>query len=287
MHLCWSEFEKKKLAELLSVQPSIVALLILICSSITCAGAARAAEGDGVLIRQEWYAEPLNVVMTKNAIKATIPRHHWTAIAKAPDWRVYMFNSNSKLRYDVSFADWLRGGVIDKTNESLDVYEKANSLKVICSRDLIDANLKLKNVVYKSLGETIGARYHAMAEVGYVLNVSKKNKRAQAENYNCLYAPKLGNQKINSFLYSLNLMPPGTGFPMQYSVNLKGGGKMLRVSTRSISDIKIEKDTFNMPKGYKLAGTGREVFVATSQSELKEMFTDMDIGTPFGTKKTK
>ncbi|MDZ4834129.1 MAG: hypothetical protein SGJ27_10170 [Candidatus Melainabacteria bacterium] len=289
MHFCWSEFEKKKLAELLSARLFVVAMLLFSCSLISsgCSSAARAADDDGLLIRQERFGEPLTIVMTKNAIKTTLPRHHWTAFAKAPDWRVYMFNSNSKLRYDLSFEDWLRGGVLVRSNDSLDVYSKAKSLKIISSGDLIEAKLKLKRLTYKSFGETISRRYHGLGDVDYVLGVSKKSKAEVAESYSCLYAPGVGNERINLFLYSLNMVPPAKGFPMQYVVNFRGGSKMLRVSTKSISDVKISKDTFSTPKGYKLAATPLEAFVAASQSDLKEMFTDMDIGTPFGTKKAK
>jgi hypothetical protein len=255
-----------------------IALLLL---SVAASGAV-AADVDGVLIQQQRFEDKLTFVMTKNALKATMPIHFWTAIAKAPDWRVYMYNSNSKLRYELTFEQWLLGGALDRSNDSLDVYENWKKMKILSSSESTKGKLKLRKVVYKSFGERLGREYHGMGELDQKLGVTKPQK--QVESYSCFYAPDIGYEKPNAFLYSLDLMPPAKGIPMEYVVNFKGGTKSYRVYTRSISDTKVAKDNFDLPKGYKLASSPREVFVALNPSAIKEMFNDLDVGTPFGTK---
>ena len=242
---------------------------------------AIAADEDGFRIRQNRFAESMLVVMTKDAVKVTMPLHHWTAIAKAPDWRVHMFNSNSKLRFDLSMQDWLRGGVLDKSNEALDVYEKAKKLKVLSVSDVEQQKLKLRRIVYKSLGEELGRTYHGMGDIDKKLGVD--TKKLPVESYTCLYASEVGSEKVNAFLYSLDMMPPAKGFPMQYVVNLKGGRRMLRILSPSISNAKIPRVTFDLPtEGYKLAASPREVFIAVSPGAVSDMFKELDVGTPFG-----
>lgn len=263
-----------------SVKSRIVAIetaLLLVC----VAQAAVAADVDGYRFRQNRFAESMIVVLTKDAVKAVMPMHHWTAVAKAPDWRVYMYNTNSKLRFDLSMQDWLHSGVLDKANDALDVYEKSKKLKVLSVSDTEQNKLKLRRIVYKSLGEELGRAYHGMGDIDKKLGVG--TKMLPVESYTCLYATEIGSEKINAFLYSLNMIPPAKGFPMQYVVNLKGGRKMIRVMTPSIANAKISSDTFDVPKGYKLAASPGEVFMAVSPTAVKEMFKELDVGTPFGT----
>lgn len=252
-----------------------------------CVYASAAAAEDGWLIKQRRMQEPLEVIVTKNAIKASLPVRNWIAVAQAPDWTVRTFNPKFKIYFDIDYKQWVELAVIDRFTDALDVYENANKLKVLSS--VVDGRgiTARRRVIFESPGHTVGGRaWHGISEIDRKIDAEKKEP---VKNYLCLYAPGIGSEQAARILCSLCITPPSPtapiGMPLRYAANLKNGQTLVRLATYSVEPCKIDSKTFYIPKGYAKAEAPRQVSCPMDQSGVTEMLKQFDLGRPLGVQK--
>lgn len=259
-----------------------VALLSFLSLCQLVASPARA--DDAWIFKQRRAGEPLEVIVSKNAVKATLPLRGWAMVAAAPDWTAKTFNTHSKLYFDVPYKSWLRASCIDRFTDALDVYEHAGALKTLLSKTEGAGDTTRLRVIYKALGEEVGGK----SWIGGMSSIDKEidnTKSERVKDYTCVYASKIGCEQAFKVLCALSIVPPNAGVPLRYCANLENGQTLVRLATLSAKSFKTNKTTFAIPRGLAKAENQRQVSIGVNQQGLDDMMQGFDLGRPLG--KTK
>lgn len=256
---------------------ALAVTVLAVCSTI----AEPAHAEDGWIFKQQRAGEPLEVIVTKTAVKATLPARGWAMISSAPDWNARTFNTHSKLYFDVPFKAWMKSSGIDRFTDALEVYEHADKLQTVLSKVEGSGDTARLRVVYKARGEEVGGK----AWIGGMSSLDKNidnTKPERVRDYTCMYASKIGCEMAFKVLCSLSIVPPNAGVPLRYVANLENGQTLVRLATISAKPIKTDKNTFVVPRGLAKAVNARQVAIGVSQQGLDEMLNGFDLGRPLG-----
>lgn len=255
------------------------ALAFALGVSFSAALAANAE--DGWIFKQQRAGEPLEVIVTKTAVKATLPGRGWSMVAASPDWNAKTFNTHSKLYFVVPFKSWMKSSGIDRFTDALEVYEHADKLQAILSKTEGANDTTRLRIMYKARGEEVGGK----AWIGGMSKLDKKiddTKPVRVKDYTCIYASKIGCDMAYKVLCSLSIVPPNAGVPLRYVANLENGQTMVRLSTASAKPYQTDKNTFVVPRGLAKAENARQVAMGVSQQGLDDMLNGFDLGRPLG-----
>ncbi|MBX3072459.1 hypothetical protein KF707_04890 [Candidatus Obscuribacterales bacterium] len=246
--------------------------------------ASPANADDAWIFKQQRAGEPLEVIVSKNAVKATLPSRGWAMVAAAPDWTAKTFNTHSKLYFDVPYKSWVRMSCIDRFTDALEVYEHADKLQTLLSKTEGTGDTARLRVIYKARGEEVGGK----SWIGGMSSLDKKidnTKPERVKDYTCMYASKIGCEQAFKVLCSLSIVPPNAGVPLRYCANLENGQTLVRLATFSAKPFKSDKSTFAVPRGLAKAENQRQVAIGVDKQGLDEMMNGFDLGRPLGKSK--
>lgn len=91
---------------------AIVLLLLSLLTAPECVAGVPAAKDAWIVNQVANATGAFTLVFTADAIKATSKRSGFVAIARAPTWRVCVYNPRRKLKYESSLLDFGKYGVI-------------------------------------------------------------------------------------------------------------------------------------------------------------------------------
>jgi hypothetical protein len=239
---------------------------------------------EGWELKQIAESEPIEVIIADRSVLVRARERHWSAVARYPDWKVTMFNTNSKLRYDMKFSVWKTCSVLNYYGPSYIDARKSKGtiprLKVLSRSESGEGSQARVKIVFASLGEKIGGGdWHGLSTTA---EDAPRTRWNEVRSYTCTYAPSLCNQSVNSFLLSLTATPEGPGVPLEYIVNLKDGSRFSRLLTRSKRKVIVSAKDFAIPCDLAYAKTFFETLVPEGPRHVETMFEDLNLGRPFG-----
>jgi DNA-directed RNA polymerase subunit H (RpoH/RPB5) len=255
--------------------------------ALQCSPASAVGSADKTLLpvtiykQKHGYLGNLEVISTPDAIRISEGTNGNVVFSKGPDWKVTVYNTNRKIYYDMTFADWKTHGLravwvmMSNTSEwpivkiGPGTHNGRQADKYILPADpQARAKLKAKipvNLAYGKAGE-------------YWIDKENKGARERA-----------------TVLFQLFKIPDAPNLPLELKVffardsgffgnaqNIKQDTEKKILETIAIKQTNLPRNTFAVPAGYRRAKDDSEVTISKSSSNsLDDMVKDMGLGETF------
>lgn len=227
------------------------------------------------------YLGNLEVISTPDAIRISEGTNGNIVFAKAPDWKVTVYNTNRKLYYDMTFAHWKSHGLravwvmMANTSEWPIVNigtEMHNGRR--CDKYILPADPKARAKIKAKM--PVNLAYGKAGE--YWIDGENKGARERA-----------------TVLFQLFKIPDAPNLPLELKVyfakdsgffgnaqNIKQDMDKKILETLSIKKMDMPLSTFAVPAGYRRAKDDSEVTISKSYSNsLDDIVKDMGLGETF------
>ncbi len=253
--------------------------LALILSSLFVfpADAAPALKQVDILQQKHGYLGTLEVIQAQDAIRISENVNGTVILSKAPQWRVYVYNTRNKLYYDMSLDVWKKHGLrvtwVMMANTSEWPVVKVGSEKIL-GRDTdvyllpADPNARAKLRMHKPIDFTYGKAGE------YWIDKKPAAKERTTVILQLYKMPEVPNTPLK-----LRAFTTGTYFGVSHA---SGGREQMLLQTFSIKSAKVPANTFELPPGYKRAKDDSDVTISKSNSDsLDSIVNEMGLGEGF------
>jgi len=208
-----------------------------------------------------------NVYLSKRAIKVEKPNLQVVYLAKAPDWKIYIFSKERGVYTDDAFAHWIARGLRPMS---------------VSQSDLSD--VPVTNGQHKKL-----YGYDATEFALVVTKEAKKNEFGLLEkglvntilsgNYFVATGTDLPDQQFKFLTHFYNL-PFAKGVPLECQVTLKNGAVPSDVLiTKAFSTVSVPDNFYDFPSGLRRVNNERDVALSDQKiKQLTDFMQDLGVG---------
>jgi len=246
------------------------------------AGKTRAVE---IIQQKHCYLGNLELVLAPDAVRISEGVNGTVITARAPGWRVFVYNKRNKLYYDMSLDVWKKHGLravwVMMAHMSDWPIVKTGSEKLL-GHDADIYTLPADPAARAKL------RMHKPVDFRY----------GQAGEY--VVDKKIGSKEIALVVVQLYKVPEIAQIPLSLKIynpdnssyfgvsNISAGHQQLILQTLSRKKAFLPNDAFDLPPGYQRAKDDSEVTISKSSADsLDSIVRDMGVGERFDTKHQK
>lgn len=233
--------------------------------------AAPAAKQVEIWQQKHGYLGALEVVLAADAIRISEKGKDLVILAKAPDWKVFVFNKQSKLFYDMTLDVWKKHG-LRATWTMMPATSDWPIVKVgrekLLNRDAdvyflaADPNAKAKIRMHKPIDFSYGK-----AGIYWIDKTPCAQERTDVLVQ--LYrTPQTATTPLALKTFhkgSYGFSGAGNNVPVE---------KQMLLETVSITKASVSSKTFDLPPGYKRAQNDHDVTIRKSNSESLDSIVD-------------
>lgn len=205
------------------------------------------------------------VYITDDALKIVLPKHTLILIAKAPDWQVVTFNTQSHLQSVLALKDWLIA-IAQVATEPSPITSSNTTAKTRCEV----ASLPCVQWLVTYPGKN-------------VYRIALERKQKFLDHQTIVFYSKTVNRKITRIVAALYSMPPTEDFPFEYKYAYRGKVQQKRekhvLKTISAQLEPANPHLFDVPKNYKTTSLTQIMMIRNvPEGDIKEMIEDIGIG---------
>jgi hypothetical protein len=241
---------------------SLAALLFLSTANASFAN-------QSVLFVKQLHREfgQANLYLSKRAIRVESPSLQVVYLAKAPDWKVFIFSKERGVYTDDAFAHWIARGVRPTAvtqSDLSDVPVTEGPHKKLFGYDATEYSLV---VTKESKKNEFG-----LLEKGLVNTIS-------SGKYIVANGTDLPNQQYRFLTHFYNL-PFEKGLPLECEIMHKNGGLPSRLlNTDSLSTISVPDNFYDLPSGLRRVTDERKVALSDKKiKQLTDFMQDLGVG---------
>lgn len=232
-----------------------------------------------VIKQKHAYLGSLEMILAEDALRISENVNGTVVIARAPQWKVTVYNTRNKLYYDMSLDTWKKHGLrvtwVMMANTSDWPVVKAGSEKFL-GRDTdvyllpADPNARAKIRMHKPVDFNYG-------KAGEYWVDKKPGPRERTTVIMQLYKlPEVPQTPL-----ALKAFNPGNSGFFGVS-NTAAGKETMLLQTFSIKKAMMPASTFDVPSGYKRAKDDSEVTISKSNADsLDSIVEEMGLGRKF------
>lgn len=243
---------------------------VLIFPKISSVVAATPSEEAYVITRHDTYLGKSIGYMGSTGVKVVFPEYKILFVAKAPTWKVILYNEVNKVAFETPWDFWVNHG-----------FRKAGDLRFMMkgeTKKSFDRGLKLNVITVRHVAnEPSGPRLQGFYQGG--------NKDVNIKIKELTYTTEVPlSARARDFIHGLIRTPVEMVLPLSYSWFDETGRRLPVFSTDSIEKTMINPSIFDYPKTYKVTTNDDDVFMGgVRKGEVEGVLDDLLGGDDKGT----